>query len=429
MRKIIFVLLIFSLFMILIIGCSDQNSDIVDDRIVELGNEINKPSIKENVDLDNTSNCVNMDSTTITPMETQSLDNVIPVSVKTFFEEKLLWLLCCTKDDYFSVSSSFAYYSEKFGQNIIVSGINKNPGMPVNRQKKFSGLYAGSVKYAIDMYDEGINRYEIDLKNMIELNRVNKESDYVAAFTVYNPEMLEISSISLQELNINEKIYLVSAGDYAMTGYDMFECTIGDVYEKSFTFSTEYNPFCDDKSGGILLNSNGEIIGIHVLNEEGMSIGYKIKYVIESIEDGVMLENEYIPNYDPYAVDEHRYNEYGVYQINSEMVKQAPWKEIYVYSVEFANEIEGKKAPQNNRFAVFEVKIQYYVDISSFRLGKDKEFLPYNEVLFDDQFIPKELDVKENSIWPEKIGKVVFVVPDDMDFSCVFSYESYRLDF
>ena len=402
---------------VLLTGCRELNKE-TEENIIENYNEY-IPYIDE--DIKNNEGIDDEKNTSLSTETESSKENMIPDSVLEFYDNNLMWISCCSEKDYFWLCSSFSYYSDKYNQTLVVSGIDSGLFEPVNRYKKLKAICAGKVQY-----ENVYNSKEASLKNYINYNGTTEESEYTLAFTVKDNEALELSSLNYTDINEGDKIYLVASGHtYPISNECIIECYVENVCDSNFTFLPKDISDCDSNSGGILLSANGDILGVHVFNKNDKCIAYKIKNIIEDIESGSISESEYPDDYDPYAYLD--YKEYGEYKIYGELVNKAPFTEIYIKTVEFSKKIGNKEAPANYRFAIFDINLQYYVDVGLFRLGKNKEYSPCEDILMDEQLVSG--DEEANWAYPYKNGKIIFIVPDDMDFENIISYEDNSMNF
>lgn len=288
-------ILVFILFMFFLYGCETTSGfgENITDGLIQnkefLGLLYDHKTVNDH---DSKNNQISTDNNSVELLPV-NLKNGIPQKVQEYYKNKLMWLNCCTDQKYFQIYSSFSYYSDKYKQIIVVSGIDKDLGTPVKRKEKIKYIFCGKVKYENDTIDK-----EATLKNFIEYTGNTEESNYSLAFTIYDNSTLDLSYIANYDVGIGDKIYIVgSGGTYYMTGDDMFECEVEKVNDNSFYFSTENNPYCKYSSGGIILDKNGYILGIHVYNEDDIGVGYKIKNIIEDIEGGSISEKEYPEEY------------------------------------------------------------------------------------------------------------------------------------
>ncbi len=427
MKKLIFKYIIFSL---VITGC---RSNIEDEKYLSserfenevtysLENEDNK-IIDNNInfDKDNIHKDIKLFNDSPTPINNGAANESIPKSVVDFYNNNLMWLSCCTEHEYFLINSAFLFHSEKFGQNIVITGINSGSSMfPCPRHEKLSALFAGKVKYENDY-----KNIETDLKNYIRFNSKNEEGNYVMAFTVLDSGSLTISSVEYNAVQKEEEVYLVASRfDYSVIGDDVFRCKVDDVDEKKFTFSSDESLFYKENTGGILLNKFGKIIGVHVYNKDQKSIAYKIKYIIEDVESGEISKKEYPVDFNPYEENLDRFKTNHKYIIDLDMDNE---EKIYINYVEFLDSISDYNAPKGYMFAVFDVKVRNDVSTELFRLGAHDEIIPFqiNNYQIDLSNNDNELDTEHNGYK----DKIIFLVPSDMDFDTVLSYEDYSIDF
>jgi hypothetical protein len=291
---------------------------------------------------------------------------------------------------------------------------------PCLQHEKLSALFAGKAKYENDY-----KNIETDLKNYIRFNSKNEEGNYVMAFTVLDSGSLTISSVEYNAVQKEEEVYLVASRfDYSVIGDDVFRCKVDDVDEKIFTFSSDESLFYKENTGGILLNKFGKIIGVHVYNKDQKSIAYKIKYIIEDVESGEISKKEYPVDFNPYEENLDRFKTNHKYIIDLDMDNE---EKIYINYVEFLDSISDYNAPKGYMFAVFDVRVRNDVSTELFRLGAHDEIIPFqiNNFQIDLSNNDNELDTEHNGYK----DKIIFLVPSDMNFDTVLSYEDYSIDF